>query len=388
MQITTQQYDSNLPKTLASGQLEFSLTLINDCGLVPRLLTEFRFVQERAQAVWPAFKRHPVEFSLRRTKDVIGQVRLSLSRGHVRTALLTALALVSLAILGVRFLDHDPAVVSGEGDLERLLDVAVVDFSQSDFGAGNGRVGFNRGNGEGSRPQLTRARGGGGSGNHDLMPPRVGKIPQPSEFQAPISVPKLNPALPVGGVDIDPALWADLPRNFGDPRSPSKAPSNGPGEGGAIGSGKGPGIGEGLGPGIGPGRNGNMGGGLKQIGGGGNGGEGGPGCGGGYGPGSGCAGSERIYRIDHVSERARVISKPEPQYTEEARKGDITVTVILRVVFSSSGDVTNIRAIQSLPAGLTEKAIAAARQIRFIPAKVDGRPVSTFMQLEYNFNLY
>ena len=36
----------------------------------------------------------------------------------------------------------------------------------------------------------------------------------------------------------------------------------------------------------------------------------------------------------------------------------------------------------------TEKAIAAARKIRFIPAMRNGRPVSVHMQLEYNFNLY
>ncbi|MDX6695309.1 MAG: hypothetical protein QOF02_3861, partial [Blastocatellia bacterium] len=38
--------------------------------------------------------------------------------------------------------------------------------------------------------------------------------------------------------------------------------------------------------------------------------------------------------------------------------------------------------------GLTEKAIAAARQIRFSPAMKDGRAVSQFVQIEYNFNLY
>jgi hypothetical protein len=44
--------------------------------------------------------------------------------------------------------------------------------------------------------------------------------------------------------------------------------------------------------------------------------------------------------------------------------------------------------MQSLPYGLTEAAIAAARQIKFEPATLDGKPVSMFMQLEYNFNLY
>ena len=35
-----------------------------------------------------------------------------------------------------------------------------------------------------------------------------------------------------------------------------------------------------------------------------------------------------------VTTKARVLSKPEPQYTEEARKNQITGTVVLRAVFS------------------------------------------------------
>jgi len=89
-----------------------------------------------------------------------------------------------------------------------------------------------------------------------------------------------------------------------------------------------------------------------------------------------------------VEQRARVLFKPEPTYTEEARRNQITGTVMLRVVFASNGDVVQIRAVHSLPYGLTERAIAAARQIKFVPAVKSGRPVSVFMQLEYNFNLY
>jgi outer membrane biosynthesis protein TonB len=37
---------------------------------------------------------------------------------------------------------------------------------------------------------------------------------------------------------------------------------------------------------------------------------------------------------------------------------------------------------------LTEKAIAAARQIRFQPAQKDGRAVSQWITIEYNFNIY
>jgi TonB family protein len=89
-----------------------------------------------------------------------------------------------------------------------------------------------------------------------------------------------------------------------------------------------------------------------------------------------------------VSVQARILSKPEAQYTEEARKNQVSGTVVLRAVFSSSGQVTNIRAVSGLPYGLTERAIAAAREIRFSPAMKDGHAVSQYIQIEYNFNLY
>ena len=147
-----------------------------------------------------------------------------------------------------------------------------------------------------------------------------------------------------------------------------------------MGTGNGTGVGPGERNGVGPGRNGNMGNGDNSS-----------GCCGPGGSRDGNASSEdidRIYKSPEVTTRARVISKPEPQYTEEARKAGIAGTVILSVVFSRTGQVTNIRAVQSLCCGLTEKAIGAARSIRFIPAMRNGQVVSTYMQLEYNFNLY
>jgi len=200
---------------------------------------------------------------------------------------------------------------------------------------------------------------------------------------APISttMARLPPqALPAAGLDIDPALWKHLEfTSYGDPRSKSPTPSNGRGDGGGIGTGKGTGIGEGEDNGFGRGRHGNMGGDDRRIGSGGE--SGAPG-------GDNPDNANRVYTPIEVTQRARVLSKPEPQYTEEARKNLITGTVILRVVFSKSGEVTNIRAQQTLGGGLTEKAMAAARQIRFVPAMKDGRAVSMYMQLEYNFNLY
>ncbi|HET9713915.1 MAG TPA: energy transducer TonB, partial [Pyrinomonadaceae bacterium] len=147
--------------------------------------------------------------------------------------------------------------------------------------------------------------------------------------------------------------------------------------GGAFGSNKGTGIGEGVGPGFGPGQNGNMGGDARQT-----------GCCGEGGGADNRFDPDRTFTVTQVDQRARLLFKPEPQYTEEARRNQITGTVMLRVIFSSAGAVEQVRAVRTLPFGLTEKAIAAARQIKFAPALKGGRPVSVHMQLEYNFNLY
>ena len=98
--------------------------------------------------------------------------------------------------------------------------------------------------------------------------------------------------------------------------------------------------------------------------------------------------SGTIFTGKQVDRKAILVMKPEPTYTEAARKKEITGTVVLKVVFSRKGSVTNIRTDVALPEGLTEKAIDAAKKIKFIPAMKDGKFVSMWMQLEYNFNLY
>jgi TonB family protein len=95
----------------------------------------------------------------------------------------------------------------------------------------------------------------------------------------------------------------------------------------------------------------------------------------------------RIYRPSEVTTRARISQRAEPQYTEEARKNLISGTVVLRAVFAFDGKVRGIRVLSGLPYGLTMRAIEAARAIKFIPATINGQPVSQFIQIEYNFNL-
>lgn len=99
-------------------------------------------------------------------------------------------------------------------------------------------------------------------------------------------------------------------------------------------------------------------------------------------------GSSKVFVGKEVAKKARLATKPEPSYTESARISGITGTVVIKCVFNANGMVTDIRIVEGLPGGLTEKAIDAAKKIKFMPAMKDGKYVSTWMQLEYNFNLY
>lgn len=96
---------------------------------------------------------------------------------------------------------------------------------------------------------------------------------------------------------------------------------------------------------------------------------------------------ERIYRGNEVTTKVRLISKPEPQYTEEARRNGTQGTVVLWAIFSKTGEVTNVHVVATLPNGLTEACLDAVSKIRFVPATKDGQPVSMWLTLEYNFNL-
>ena len=89
-----------------------------------------------------------------------------------------------------------------------------------------------------------------------------------------------------------------------------------------------------------------------------------------------------------VTTKIRILAKPEPTYTGAARNSGIEGTVVLNAVFSSSGKVEHILVLRSLPLGLTERSIEAAKKIRFLPASKDGNFVSMIMELQYNFNLY
>ena len=98
--------------------------------------------------------------------------------------------------------------------------------------------------------------------------------------------------------------------------------------------------------------------------------------------------ADSVFTGKQVDRKIVLLQKPEPSYTEQARQAQITGTVVLKTVFSANGSVVNIEVKSSLMFGLTDKAVEAAKKIKFIPASKDGKFVAQAIQLEYNFNLY
>jgi TonB family protein len=88
-----------------------------------------------------------------------------------------------------------------------------------------------------------------------------------------------------------------------------------------------------------------------------------------------------------VSTNLEVISKPPVQYTAEARQLKVQGDVVLRVTFTSSGQVVVQSVLRGLGHGLDEEARRVAQQIRFRPATRDGRPVDLTTNITITFQL-
>jgi TonB family protein len=119
-------------------------------------------------------------------------------------------------------------------------------------------------------------------------------------------------------------------------------------------------------------------------------GEPGVGVGAGMGPGfsDNAAPTYKPSPAETVDSKPVRLSSPRPQYTEEARANSIQGTVLLRVQVDIDGSVRGVRVVRGLPYGLSEQAIAVARQTKFKPAMKDGKPVAYWVGMEINFNIF
>ena len=94
-----------------------------------------------------------------------------------------------------------------------------------------------------------------------------------------------------------------------------------------------------------------------------------------------------IYSGKQVDQKVRILAKPAPEYDKGDRRRHVSGVIVLTSVFCGSGMVTDIKVKEGLSDSLNERAIEAARKIRFIPAEKDGQKVSQVLIVEYRVNL-
>ncbi len=372
-----------------SARAEYQLTLLPEAGLLARLTTEMSAVTAASRLTWPEFKRDPFGFTQRTAVGYSLLLRRGLARENVAYGLVTALVVVLTLVGAVVALEgYHKAYPTLAGNANEGLEVTgwVVNTIPPEQKQEAGPAGMaSHGAGGGSLQNKERPGGGGSGGRHEALPAIQGKLP-PATWQPPLVAPDpkppiiLNAHLPTPAtLEGDPVLFPPDARAlpYGDPKSQATELSSGSGDGNGIGDGNGGGVGTGNGNGYGPGEGGNTGGGPKKPGGGGPGDRGGT-----------IDYAKTVFTVHDVTRRAVITAKPEPQFTEEARKNNVTGEVTLRMVLSASGQVLSIVPIKRLPDGLTEKAIEAARKIQFTPAEKDGHKVSQYVSVVYNFNIY
>jgi len=190
-------------------------------------------------------------------------------------------------------------------------------------------------------------------GDHSLNSPLPARdLPPPAPIEKPREPLEAKTIVaPVASAPADaqttPGVLREVP--------PAPVPTQGPGDGGGAGTGQGAGLGEGNGSGIGDGSGGGMGGGP-------------------YRPGSGV-------------EPPRLLKEVKANYTDEARRRNISGSVEMEITIRRDGIVSDVRILSGLGAGLDQQAAAAVRQWRFAPARMKGTPVDVIVEVSVEFSL-
>jgi TonB family protein len=82
-----------------------------------------------------------------------------------------------------------------------------------------------------------------------------------------------------------------------------------------------------------------------------------------------------------------ILKSASPSFSFETRRGLGSIRVKLRVLFSSSGTITDVEVVEITSKLLEKEAIEAVKNTVFIPAEKDGKLVSVYQMVEFTFDM-
>jgi TonB family protein len=95
----------------------------------------------------------------------------------------------------------------------------------------------------------------------------------------------------------------------------------------------------------------------------------------------------KAYKAGNGVMQPRVLSKVDPEYSQEARRDQIEGSVLLQAIITPEGIADNITVVKGVGSGLDDKAIEAVSKWTFQPGTKDGSPVPVWVTIEVNFRL-
>lgn len=202
-------------------------------------------------------------------------------------------------------------------------------------------------------PALHADKMAGGGGQRDFAPASVGRLPKfsPEQILKPTQAPRIEARL-----NVEPTVNVQTNLKMADNNMANLGLPNSTLPGASLGNGTGSGIGSGNGNGVGPGSGGNTGGG--------------------------------VFRVGGSILKPELLSGPDPEFSEEARKAKFSGNVEVYLIVDEQGNPSHVKVARGVGMGLDERAVEAVRQYRFKPATRNGKPVKVELYVDVDFNIY
>ena len=95
-----------------------------------------------------------------------------------------------------------------------------------------------------------------------------------------------------------------------------------------------------------------------------------------------------LRRIGGGVTQPRLLSKVDPQFSEEAKKPGFSGVVLINFIVDTNGLPRNVHVLRGVGMGLDENAVVAVKQYTFQPAMEGGKPVPVELNVEVNFQIF